>query len=293
VPLPTWRLCRQPDGRHPARQGVPLAEGSQIHRCGLRAIRPARHRPWALATRRWRPSSSQHLLERRAAPDLDLCLLDISQPLLAAGFPARDRGAERQTGAVSVWAMQANFHHLGEYSPLRRTPQQRHLFCLLGGNAGQSGPRAAVFLGTNLRGEPGDLLLVDSGSWRRGSSASAEALQKHDRSRFSEVPPLLTAWLGGPLWRHCKDVHPSLSFRWELDALSPIPGSYALEALAHGAVQGAAPARAFSMYRFRRYEPTGLTQWPPGTRLARSLAALPYGPDGPSPRPLHLFVARA
>ena len=227
----------------------------------------------------------QHLLETTVAPRLDLCLLDISQPLLAAGFQTATEALSGRPG-VSMWGLQADFHHLGEYPPLRRAPKQRHLFCLLGGTLANLDHEPRFFR-HSLRGEPGDLLLVDL-QLARSSPANPEDIKKRDRTWTGGVSPVLAAWLGGPIWRHCKDVT-DVAFRWELDTQSPIPGSYALEAMATVQSQGRDP-RDFSMCRFRRYEPSGLTQclrelgW-------QELAALPYGPAD-QPSSLLLFAAK-
>jgi transcriptional regulator with XRE-family HTH domain len=228
----------------------------------------------------------QHLLESAAAPRLDLCLLDISQPLLAAGFQHATEALGGRSG-VSVWGMQADFHHLGEYPPLRRAPKQRQLFCLLGGTLANLDHEPRFFR-HSLRGEPGDLLLVDL-QLARSSLTNPEDIKKRERTWSGGASQLLTAWLGGPIWRHCKDVT-NVEFRWELDAQSPIPGSYALEAIATVQATGR-DAREFSMYRFRRYDPSGLTEclrelgW-------HELAALPYGPTD-QPSSLRLFVAHS
>ena len=136
---------------------------------------------------------AQHLLERTTPRGLDLCLLDISQPLLAAGFQNASEALRGRPG-VSVWGMQANFHHLGEYPPLRRAVLQRHLYCLLGGTLGNLDHESRFFR-HSLRGEPGDLLLVDL-QLARSSPASPEEIKHRERSWASGVPPQIAAWLG-------------------------------------------------------------------------------------------------
>lgn len=277
-------VCRHP-GAAILRASVPLAEAARhiAAACGPSGLRVI---ALGAGDATLETQLVQHLLEITAAPRLDLCLLDSSQPLLAAGFQHASEVLSERPG-VSVWGMQANFHHLGEYPQLRRTPQQRHLFCVLGGTMANLDHEPRFFR-HNLRGEPGDLLLVDLQLACR-STASPEDLQKRDRTWPSDVQPLLATWLGGPLWRHCKNVT-NVQFRWELDTQSPIPGSYALEAMATVQSQGRS-SREFSMYRFRRYDPPGLTQclrelgW-------HELAALPYGPTD-QPASLRLFIARA
>ena len=277
-------VCRNP-GASLLRATVPLAE---VARHIAAACGPSGLRVIALGAgdATLETQLVQHLLETPAAPRLDLCLLDISQPLLAAGFQHATEVLSKRPD-VSVWGMQANFHHLGEYPPLRRSPQHRHLYCLLGGTLANLDHEPRFFR-HSLRGEPGDLLLVDL-QLARGAPASQEDIKKLDRTWSRDVPPLLADWLGGPIWRHCKNVT-NVQFRWERDPQSPISGSYALEAMAMVQSRDRAP-REFSMYRFRRYEPSGLTQclrelgW-------HELAALPYGPTD-QPASLRLFVARA
>jgi transcriptional regulator with XRE-family HTH domain len=227
----------------------------------------------------------QHLLEHGRAPRVELCLLDISQPLLSTGF----RHAVEAVGALSnvrVWGMQANFHHLPEYPLLERRLPERRLFCMLGGTLANLDHEPRFFR-HSLRGNPGDLLLLDI-PLACGSASDPEDLKQRDSGWSAGISPAQATWLGGPLWRHCPDTT-HVTFRWELDTRCPIPGSYALEAVA--SVQSRErPERQFSLFRFRRYEPRRLTEclralgWEP-------IVALPYGPDD-NPASLALFVAR-
>ena len=76
----------------------------------------------------------------------------------------------------------------------------------------------------------GDLLLLDM-QVARGSVDDPAEIKKRDRTWSSGVSPAHAAWLSGPIWRHCKDVL-SVEFHWNLDTQCPVPGSYALDAVA-------------------------------------------------------------
>lgn len=145
----------------------------------------------------------QHLLEQAQTPRIELCLLDISQPLLSSGF----RHAVETLGGlpnVQVWGMQANFHHLSEYPVLARHLPGRRLFCMLGGTLANLDHELRFFR-HSLGGSPGDLLLVDL-QVARGSVSDPEDIKKRDTAWSSGVSPTQATWLGGPLWRHCQDV---------------------------------------------------------------------------------------
>ena len=88
------------------------------------------------------------------------------------------------------------------------------------------------------------------------------------------VSPAHAAWLSGPIWRHCKDVL-SVEFHWNLDTQCPVPGSYALDAVATVQSRGRAD-RQFSLFRFRRYEPSKLAECLSSLGWDE-IGAMPYG----------------
>jgi len=197
-----------------------------------------------------------HLMEA-SAPSVELCLLDISQPLLSCAYrQAVDRLAT--VPDVKVWALQGNFHHLPLYAelyrPLNRRPTRR-LITMLGGTLANLDHELRFLRQTLLACEADDLLLLDL---PLASAPCEEPLQIKARDQLlaSGVPAPYATWLGGPIWRHCKDAG-QVDFQWRLETRCPVPGSYALHAVA--TVQSSRCAdRSFSLFRVARYDPTHL-----------------------------------
>jgi hypothetical protein len=226
------------------------------------------------------------LMEAGAA-SVELCLLDISQPLLSCGYlHAATRLAN--TSNIKVWALQGNFHHLPLYPQLHRSPSRgRHhrLFTMLGGTLA-SLDHEPRFLKQSLLGcETDDLLLLDVPLTSAPSDEPAQ-IKSLDRLFIGGVPAPYAAWLGGPIWRHCKEID-RIDFHWSLETRCPVPGSYALYAVATVKCCRATD-RQFSLFRFGRYEPTQLTECM--NELGWSeLGAIFYGDD----HSLRLYRKRA
>ena len=233
----------------------------------------------------------QHLLAEARAPRIELCLVDVSQPLLACGHK---HAAETLAGLanVHVWGMQCHFAELPLYSRVLcgsdSPPDRRRVFCLLGGTF------------ANLDNEPrflqhalpacarGDLLLLDF-QLARGSTLNPAEIKKRDKQWSAGVTPGEAAWLSGPIWRHNRDAT-RVDFHWNLQTQCPIAGSYALDAVAVVQMRSGAE-RHFSMFRFRRYAPDQVAA------LLFSLgwdeiAAIPFG-SADHPSSLRLFCKRA
>jgi len=199
-----------------------------------------------------------HLMEA-SAPSVELCLLDISHPLLSCAY----RHAVNRLATVpnvKVWALQGNFHHLPLYTelhrPLTRRPTRR-LITMLGGTLANLDHEPQFLRQSLLACEADDLLLLDV---PLASASCEEPLQIKARDRLfaSGVPAPYATWLGGPIWRHCKDVE-QVDFHWRLETRCPVPGSYALHAVA--TVQSSRCAdRLFSLFRVARYDPTQLAE---------------------------------
>jgi len=228
----------------------------------------------------------QHLLEVHR-PDLELCLQDLSLPLLACGL---QRAAETWPAhpALRVWGLACELHELPRYRAWldgpEEPPPRRRVYCLLGGTLGDLEHEPRFFQHTLAGCAPGDLLLLDVPG-ARGDASSPAAIQKQDPDWAAGVPPPLAAWLGGPIWRHDPAVR-KVDFRWALDPRCPLPGSYALDAVATVQTRAGAP-RHFSMYRVRRYAPEPLTACLRGLGW-EEIGVWPYG--GPQhPASLRLF----
>jgi hypothetical protein len=100
-----------------------------------------------------------------------------------------------------------------------------------------------------------DLLLLDV-PLASASCADRAEIKRHDRLFAEGVPAPYAAWLAGPLWRHCPQVD-QVDFHWDLETHCPVPGSYALHAVA--TVKSSQWAdRQFSLFRLGRYEPVQL-----------------------------------
>ena len=105
---------------------------------------------------------ARHLLDEQA-PAIDLCLLDLSQPLLncALGHAAE---VLADVGNARVWGVQCDFHQLPLYPELFQSPTgPRHprLYCLLGGTLANLDQEPRFLQQCLLPCEPGDLLLLD------------------------------------------------------------------------------------------------------------------------------------
>ena len=90
------------------------------------------------------------------------------------------------------------------------------------------------------------------------SCTDAAELKRCDRLFAQGVPAPYAAWLAGPLWRYCPQVE-GVDFHWDLKTHCPVPGSYALHAVAM--VKSSQRAdRRFSLFRLGRYHPAQLAQ---------------------------------
>ena len=228
----------------------------------------------------------QHLADAAHSPSLDLCLLDVSQPLLS--------GALKHAGEVlgersRVWGMQCNFHDLPLYNHLfaSQVPTKRsRVICMLGGTMADIDNEPRFFQHSLQSSARGDLLLLDM-PVARGSTQAPEEIKKRDRDWSRGLSVAHTNWLSGPIWRHCRDIT-NVAFHWALDTHCAIPGSYALNAVA--TVQSRdREERHFSMFRFKRYSPSRVAECLSNLGWDE-MAQIPYGDDEPTS--LGLFCKR-
>ena len=232
----------------------------------------------------------RHLVEEARVPSIDLCLLDVSQPLLVCGLNrAADTWAD--TPNVHVWGMLCHFDDLPLYSRLvsgvDKRPAPRRVFCMLGGTFADLDREPRFFQHSLPACSRGDLLLLDM-QIARGLPAEPEGIKKRDKQWSAGVTPAEAAWLSGPICRHGKNVA-RVDFCWNLDTQCPLPGSYALDAVAkvqlHSGVE-----RQFSMFRFRRYVPDQVAACLHGLGWDE-LAVMPFG-SADQPSSLRLFCKR-
>lgn len=196
-----------------------------------------------------------YLIESGAS-SVKLCMLDISQPLLTSAYRyAVDRLAGQSR--VQVWALQGNFHHLPLYTVLHRPAARRprQLFTMLGETLAHLDHEPRFLQQSLLDCIVDDLLLLDVPVASAPCTDRTE-IKRRDRLFAKGVPAPYAAWLAGPLWRHCPQVD-RVDFHWDAETHCPVPGSYALHAVA--TVKSSQRAdRPFSLFRMGRYDPAQL-----------------------------------
>ena len=198
-----------------------------------------------------------HLVEAGTSR-IELCLLDINQPLLTSAYHHAVERLARQP-QVHVWALQGNFHQLPLYSVFHRPAARRprRLFTLLGGTLAHLDHEPRFLQHSLVDCDVNDLLLLDVPLACAPCTDRAE-IKRRDRLFAEGVPAPYCAWLAGPLWRYCPQVE-QVDFHWDLETHCPVPGSYALHAIATVASSQRAD-RQFSLFRLGRYDSAQLAQ---------------------------------
>lgn len=195
----------------------------------------------------------QHLIGEQSQPDLRLYLLDISHYLLSAAYRHAEDTLIGQRG-TAVFAIQGNFFHLPRYTQLHYRPERSHrrrVVCLLGSTFCNM-DNEVQFLRHSLVGfAPGDYLILNE---RRayGSLEDPQEIRRKDPTLQNPIPTTHAEWLGGPIRRYCAEVA-DVQFAASLNTSCPIPGSYAIEVMAHVRHNGKQEKR-FSVFRFKRYD---------------------------------------
>ena len=208
-------------------------------------------------------------------PGLEVCLLDISPPLLTAAYHHAVSHLA-SLPQVHVWAIQGNFHHLPLYAALHRpAAQPRRLIAMLGETLANLDHELRFIQQSLVDCHRDDLLLLDL-AVAPASCADPALIPRHDRLFAGGVPTPYAAWLGHSLWRYCPQVE-RIEFHWELETRRPVPGSYALHAIATVTASQRAERR-FSVFRLARYDFTKLIQCMRGLGW-EELGAEQYGSD--------------
>jgi transcriptional regulator with XRE-family HTH domain len=222
----------------------------------------------------------QHFLAEQPPPDLQLWLVDISQPLLSIGLKHALDTLGSHPG-VKVFAVQGNFHHVPTFATLGDVPDAAsgkparscRVYSMLGGTM-ESVDNELRFAEHTIDAKPGDWLVLDVQPVY-GSSSDPGMIRRKDPLMRAPLPRAYAEWLSGPIYRHCKDVR-SIGFSLSLDTHTGIHGSYAVEAIATVQAGDRADTRQFVMFRWKRYDVEQLTQG-----LAKSgwahIATLPCG----------------
>jgi hypothetical protein len=202
--------------------------------------------------------------------------MDISQPLLTAAYK---HAADTLTDypGVHLWCLQGNFHHLPTYPQLQYKPstsRRRRLYCAFGGTLANIDHEPRFFRDSlaSVCG-PGDVLVIDV-QLAHGNVEDPQSIRDQDPALNAPLPKVHADWLSGPIYRCCPDVT-HVDFTMRLDTQCPVPGSYAIEAIAT-VRSNQRSLRQFSMFRFKRYDLAKLTAcvqrlgWEP-------LLTLPFG----------------
>lgn len=234
----------------------------------------------------------QHLIEEQPQPDLQLWLVDISQPLLSVGLKHAIETVGGRPG-VRVAAVQGNFHQLPTFGALidpsdaasAKSGRRCRVYSMLGGTL-ESLDHELRFAEHTLDAKPGDWLVLDVQP-AYGTPTDPEQIRRKDPLIKVPLPRAYSEWLSGPIHRHCKDVR-NIEFSLSLDTHTSIAGSYGVDVIA--TVQaGGWPARQFVMFRWKRYDVAQLAQ-----SLARigwaHIATLPCGT--PASEPAVVMVLR-
>lgn len=228
---------------------------------------------------------------RGPAPDLRLCLLDISPPLVHAAYRHAADGLEGR--GVVTWALVGNFLDLKRIPVLSYRPAgsaRLRLFTLLG-CTWQNLTDGPAFLRqlADVTG-PGDLLALDCRQ-ARAPAGDAAAIRAAEPVLTHGVPATHHEWLSGPIRRYCEG-YASIAFRAELHPRGLVPGSYSINLLADVTMRaGRGPRRSFTLLRGNSYDPAQLAAAvePLGWHCVESW---PYGLAAPKPDHVLLLLRR-
>lgn len=197
--------------------------------------------------------------------DIRLFLLDISQPLLSAGY-RNAANALAEIPGVGVFAIQGNFHNLPSYTPLFEPIHRRRIACMFGETFSNLENELLLVRNSLCSLAVGDLLIISVPLAVAPADRPDEIRQKDPRLSGA-LPESSRAFQGrmneffaGPFKRYVRGLHSvSLSCELELEAC-PIPGSYAVDWRAHVKTE-AGQERTFSLGGLsKRYDPTKLTE---------------------------------
>lgn len=195
----------------------------------------------------------QQLLDDKRQRDIEFILFDISQPLLNTAYQhALDTFGERSP--VHTLMVQGNFHDMAGYKLVTHAPvrtRRRRLFTMMGNTIANLDNEPRFFQHCMSHCRLGDLLVLDIQCSAAPADASEEQIRTLDPGLNGSFPEQNAKWLKTPIHMQCPDLE-SCDLKYELDVRCPIPGSYALDAIATVKARGK-PERRFSLFRFKKY----------------------------------------
>lgn len=170
--------------------------------------------------------------------NLELCLLDISLPLLSCAMVTA--AALPRADSLQVRGINANLLDLPLLEAAIRPAHSKssRLFCMLGGTLSDLDNEPRFFQYSLSVAKPGDMLLLD-------------VPVRTQVQGVAEVSPWHQCWLRGVILRHCIDVK-NIQFDVGTYANSLIPGTGVVDIVAR--VSSSSIERHFSLLRLRRYD---------------------------------------
>jgi len=200
---------------------------------------------------------SQYLCDARGTdPDMRLCLLDISPPLVQVAFRHASEALERRN--VAVFAMVGNFLELRKIPVMSFRPsgyQRRRIYTMFGCTAQNLEDELGYLRQLAACAAPGDLVALDL-RLARAPAGDAAAIRAVEPVLTDGPPEAMHTWLAGPIRRHCEN-HQSIRFRAELVPRGMVPGSYEIDLVADVTMRSG-ELRSFVMLRGKSYEPDQL-----------------------------------
>lgn len=200
----------------------------------------------------------QYLCDARGEqPDLRLCLLDISPPLVQVAYRHASEALERR--GVATFALVGNFLELRKIPVMAFRPSgsaRRRLYTMFGCTAQNLEDEIGYLRQLHACAAPGDLVALDL-RLARAPAGDAAAIRAMEPVLTEGPPESMHAWLGGPIKRHCEGFQ-SIRFRAELVPRGAVAGSYEIDLMADVLLR-TGEQRTFCMLRGKSYEPEALT----------------------------------
>ena len=242
------RVCQQSPAYVAMRNQLPLHQVASMIRANI-ASAPLQVFALGVGDGTLTTRLVQLLLDGKSSFLINLCLVDISLPLLSHALGST--AALGHCSNLSTWGIQTNLLDLPVHDGLlfQRSPVGgRRLFCMLGGTLADLENEPRFFQHSLFGVRPGDMILLDI------------PLRKEDCDiqTPSALSQLHRAWFSGVIQRHCPGAS-QIDFQLGQAAQGMVPESQIREVLATVRAKGQAD-RTFSMYRFRSYDPKRVSE---------------------------------
>jgi transcriptional regulator with XRE-family HTH domain len=242
------RLCQQSPAYMAVRDQIPLHQVASMIRTNI-SNAPLQIIALGVGDNTLTTRLVHLLLDGKSRLPVNLCLVDISLPLLSHALGST--AALSHCSNLFTWGIQSDLLDLPIHDGLlcQRSPVGgRRLFCMLGGTLTDLENEPRFFRHSLVGARPSDMLLLDI------------PLRKEDCDiqTPSTLPLLHRAWFSGIIQRHCPGAS-QLDFQLSQESQGVVPGSQIREVLATVTVKRQAD-RTFSMYRFRSYDPKRVSE---------------------------------